>query len=271
MSSNSTHVDIYVDGSAINNGMPHATAGFAIVVRLNRATAEFHSALCPNCDAGVHTNNRAELRAAQSALNFLHELAKIGHHRRYRPGPAQGFNRPEEDHTCVTDHRIMDGNRIAATVYTDSTFVERGATRNNRQNSHKDLWGIVNNTIRTLTGCGMELYFCHVGGHSGDPDNDRADYLAREMALMSYDSEEQDYPREACCVTCGTNFDSLADMAVHFKHVHMGRHVFEESFHQAIYDGSSSGMYQCSMCERVLQSGHSMKQHIRDKHGYLLA
>lgn len=265
MSLEKTIVSISIDGSSIGNGTPNAKAGYGLVIEVNGSIAEYKSTLCPGCDRGLQTNNRAELRAALSALNFLHELAKLGYHKHCQLG-KHGRSQ-QKYYSYISDGRpINDASDIVGIIRTDSTFVEKGATGVNRQMRHKDVWQTINNTMRCLGGAGMDVRFNHVRGHSGDWGNHRADELAGQMARAGYDYGQRGSQSEARCVSCTLGCDSLADLAVHYKDSHLGRDVVAESIGAAIANGDSSGRYECTLCERVLRSAYAMQQHMADKH-----
>ena len=79
------------------------------------------------------------------------------------------------------------------TVFTDSTYVQKGIsewigkwkingwkTSNKKEVKNKDLWILLDNLTAQL-----KINWAWVKGHSGHPENDRADYLANQGVGMN--------------------------------------------------------------------------------------
>jgi len=79
------------------------------------------------------------------------------------------------------------------TVFTDSTYVQKGIsewigkwkingwkTSNKKEVKNKDLWIQLDNLTAQL-----KINWVWVKGHSGHPENDRADYLANQGVVMN--------------------------------------------------------------------------------------
>ena len=79
------------------------------------------------------------------------------------------------------------------TVFTDSTYVQKGIsewigkwkingwkTSNKKEVKNKDLWIQLDNLTAQL-----KINWAWVKGHSGHPENDRADYLANQGVVMN--------------------------------------------------------------------------------------
>jgi ribonuclease HI len=137
---------IHTDGACSGNGMENARGGYGAILRNPQGkTLEIAGPL----EGHPQTNQRAELTAAIKALEAL--------------------RRP-----CVVE------------LYTDSQYLQKGATewlrdwkaRDWKTSSRSpvknaDLW---ENLDKLMTIHHVSIHW--VKGHSGSPDNDRADYLA---------------------------------------------------------------------------------------------
>ncbi|PIE69142.1 MAG: ribonuclease HI [Deltaproteobacteria bacterium] len=142
---NLPQVEAYTDGSSLGNPGP---GGWGVILRYKERTRELAGGFART------TNNRMELLAAIKALEALTQKARVN-------------------------------------LYTDSKYLcdavnkhwIRGWLANGWKTSAKkpvknqDLW---NRLILLLTK--HEVRFLWVKGHSGHPDNERCDALAREAA-----------------------------------------------------------------------------------------
>ena len=137
-------VEIHTDGSCLGNPGP---GGWAAVLRYQGRERELAGS------EALTTNNRMELMAAIMALEALSEPCRI-------------------------------------TLQTDSQYVRQGITewmanwvRRNWKTSggdpvkNRDLWERLHAATQRHT-----IEWRWVKGHSGDPDNERVDLLAREAA-----------------------------------------------------------------------------------------
>lgn len=239
-------ITITVDGSSTRNGYYSASAGFGVVISCgSRIVMEVQSALCPTCNEGMQTNNRAELRAAQWALHFLHEVAKLG----------------SATHLCgantVSDGRSICGSEVSARICTDSEWVVRGINGLNKVVAHEELWKEVKATYRCLTSSGMDVDVVHVRGHAGDRLNERADRFAKKAAQRGQEADS------AWCRECGIEFgEGTREIEMHFKKKHLDRDLELE-------DEVFGTTYTCMFCPRQVKSEFSLMQHLRDKHGYV--
>ena len=144
-------ITITCDGSCLSNGQEEPRAGYAAIIRYEDGrTTEIFGRL-----EGEQTNNRAELMAA-----------------------IVGF-----------DLANASGDDIV-TLITDSEYVIKGLTgwmQNWRKNGWKtaakkpvknrDLW----EKLFDLTN-GLSIMAHHVTGHSGDPEQERCDWMAKAGA-----------------------------------------------------------------------------------------
>jgi len=134
-------VDIYTDGACSGNPGP---GGWGAVLRYGGHEKELYGG-----DSGPTTNNRMELMAPIQALESL--------------------KRP-----------------VVVRVYTDSTYVRDGITRwlprwqrngwltaGRQPVKNADLWRLLDTAVRR-----HEVHWHWVKGHSGHPENERADRLA---------------------------------------------------------------------------------------------
>ena len=141
---NPKQVEIFTDGSCLGNPGP---GGYGAILRYQKREK--------TVSAGYHltTNNRMELMAAIAALQML--------------------NRP-----------------CAVTLSTDSQYVRRGIsewsphwkkrgwkTADNKPVRNKDLWQLLDQAITLHT-----VHWQWVKGHTGHPENERCDELARAAA-----------------------------------------------------------------------------------------
>lgn len=140
----------YTDGACINNGSINAQAGWgAVIYSPEGSTLEIAGPLTEQ----RQTNQRAELMAAIKAVEAITKPGNIN-------------------------------------LYSDSQYVVKGATEwmpkwklNNWRNSAKqavenqDLWKALDALLSK-----RQLAFYWVKGHSGHPENNRADALASEAA-----------------------------------------------------------------------------------------
>lgn len=154
-----TRLKIYTDGSSLGNPGPSGWAFVAVVVDdagrvIDRQEKSMHG-------RSVSTNNRAEMAAALNAMHFARD---------YRTPAGQ----PVQSVTIATDSQ-----------YVSKGFPEwlpgwiiRGWLKFNRDAvENRDLWE------RMIAAAdGLELTWRKVKGHSGHPENERADALAKAAA-----------------------------------------------------------------------------------------
>nr|AJO70731.1 ancestral ribonuclease H AncB [synthetic construct] len=137
-------IEIYTDGSCLGNPGP---GGWGALLRYNQHEKELSQGYAQT------TNNRMELMAAIEALNSLKEPCNV-------------------------------------ILYTDSQYVKNGITKwihNWKKNNWKtasgkpvknqDLWQALDEAIQR-----HQIDWRWVKGHSGHPENERCDQLARQAA-----------------------------------------------------------------------------------------
>ena len=125
-------IEVYTDGAYSSS---RDMGGFAFVVLENKEKIYSYFFNEPNT-----TNNRMEIQAVISALNWLYEN-----------------NYTEEE----------------ISIYTDSMYVIGSMTKNWKRNKNNDLWDKMDEAIKNL-----DIEWKHVKGHSGDKFNELCDTLA---------------------------------------------------------------------------------------------
>jgi ribonuclease HI len=147
MAASGSRVEIYTDGACSGNPGP---GGWGAILRYEGKEKELSGS------EPLTTNNRMELMAAIAALEALK-----------RPVPVD--------------------------VYTDSNYLREGVmkwlsawkargwrTADRKPVKNIDLWQRLENAMTS-----HEIEWHWVKGHSGHPENERADALAREAILLS--------------------------------------------------------------------------------------
>ena len=140
-------INIYTDGACKGNPGP---GGWGALIISGESTNEIFGG-----EANT-TNNRMEILAVIMALKAINTISEI-------------------------------------TVFTDSTYVQKGIsewidkwkingwkTSNKKEVKNKDLWIQLDNLTAQL-----KINWVWVKGHSGHPENDRADYLANQGVVMN--------------------------------------------------------------------------------------
>lgn len=163
----SAQLVIYCDGACSGNPGPGGWGSIVIVQKEN--LQESYVKELAGFDL-ASTNNRMELQASLSALNFCLNLPDLNQFK----------------------------NLL---IFTDSVYVIRGVTQwmygwkrknwktaDNKDVSNQNLWQLIDKSLFQLKAKAPELklHWNFVKGHSGDPGNDRCD----EMAVAS---SHQDY------------------------------------------------------------------------------
>ncbi|MCC5878928.1 MAG: ribonuclease HI [Idiomarina sp.] len=154
----SKQISIFTDGSCLGNPGP---GGYGAILRYGKHEKEFSHGY------RLTTNNRMELMATVVALNAL----------------KQG---------CEVE------------LYTDSEYVRQGITKwingwkkkgwltsNKKPVKNKDLWQALDQAIANHT-----INWHWVKGHSGHPENERCDTLARTAAEQGPHDEDHGYSPE---------------------------------------------------------------------------
>ncbi|WP_108652919.1 ribonuclease HI [Dongshaea marina] len=149
-------VELYTDGSCLGNPGP---GGYGVLMRYQQHTKELSQGY------RLTTNNRMELLAALVGLQTLKEPCQID-------------------------------------LYSDSQYLRQGITqwitgwkRNGWKTSNKepvknrDLWQLLDQESNR-----HQVQWHWVKGHSGHPENERCDELARQAATSSNLLEDEGYP-----------------------------------------------------------------------------
>lgn len=128
-------LDIYVDGSCLDNGKPGARAGWGCF-----ATYENQLDILPSTErlgkirAGLQTNNRAELEAIYQGLCLVEDL--------------------DDKYECV--------------IYSDSLIVTQGIDGTVSRNANRDLWISIEQKIGPLVESGKVLDVLYVESHQNE-------------------------------------------------------------------------------------------------------
>lgn len=139
-------IEIHTDGACLGNPGP---GGWGALLRYNGREREIAGG-----DPAT-TNNRMELMAAIMALETLSEPCEV---------------------MLQTDSQYV---RQGITLWMDN-WVRRGwKTAAGDPVKNRDLWERLHAAARNHT-----IEWRWVKGHSGDPDNERVDVLARDQALL---------------------------------------------------------------------------------------
>lgn len=146
------HIDLYTDGACSGNPGP---GGWGVILRYNGHEKELSGR------ADATTNNRMELQAVIEGL------------------------------------RAIKGGRCRVTIHTDSKYVMDGVTQwlsgwkmrgwktaDKKDVKNIDLWQQLDELLPV-----HHIDWVWVRGHSGHPENERADELARK-AIISYISKD---------------------------------------------------------------------------------
>lgn len=252
-----------VCGYALEPDEDSSRAGWGALVRAGDATAEARDGLCSSCDPGAQTRNRADLRAVQWALHFVHEIADIGHpsgrcrNQRGRRGRARRHNG-----RGLADGQSLDPNRFKVTIRTASLYIIHGMQLVSQRKMYHDVWHEMDNTSSCLLAKGMQIEFEHVGEVAAiDEWNQRAQDLAKGAA-----GGEPHIDKFSRCVTCEIDFDDgFVTVASHFKDMHLDPAPDEEE--NTAVRAVQKETYNCKLCPRVLADGFALQQHLLDKHG----
>lgn len=153
-------IEVYCDGSCLNNGRVEARAGYGIYVTRDGHGIHSHSCRVPSGDP--QTNQRAELLAIQYALNYVGESG------------------------------------LTAIIHTDSkyaidclqTWAPRWEAAGWRKSDKKPILhlDIIQPTIELLRMIEPKVQIKHIVGHSGFQGNEEADRLARIGSAIEYTS-----------------------------------------------------------------------------------
>ena len=135
-------IDIFTDGACSGNPGP---GGWAAILRTGSHEKELSGG-----DAAT-TNNRMELMAVIEALNALKKASTV---------------------TVHTDSRyVMDG----ASKWLSGWKKKGWKTADKKPVKNEDLWRALDDAMAR-----HDIHWVWVAGHSGHPENERADQLARD-------------------------------------------------------------------------------------------
>ena len=135
-------IDIFTDGACSGNPGP---GGWAAILRTGRHEKELSGG-----DPAT-TNNRMELLAVIEALNALKKASSV---------------------TVHTDSRyVMDG----ASKWLTGWKKKGWKTADKKPVKNEDLWRALDEAMAR-----HQIHWIWVAGHSGHPENERADQLARD-------------------------------------------------------------------------------------------
>ncbi len=137
-------IDIYTDGSCLGNPGP---GGYGAVIKYKEHTKEISKGFKHT------TNNRMELLAAVEALNTLNERCKV---------------------TLTTDSQYVK-NGINQWII---NWKKNGwRTSDKKAVKNADIWKKLDHAVAQ-----QDVTWKWVKGHSGHPENERCDQLARQAA-----------------------------------------------------------------------------------------
>ncbi len=147
------HVEIHTDGACLGNPGP---GGWAALLRHKEREREIAGG------ETLTTNNRMELMAAIVGLETLSEACTV---------------------TLVTDSQYV---RQGITEWMPNWVRRHWKTAGGDPVKNRDLWERLHAATLRHT-----IDWRWVKGHSGDPDNERVDTLARDQALAYKQAEQQ--------------------------------------------------------------------------------
>ncbi|WP_158248000.1 ribonuclease H [Paracoccus sp. SY] len=154
-----TRLDIYTDGSSLGNPGPSGWAFVAVAIDEAGRVIDRQERFMPG--RSVSTNNRAEMAAALNAMQFARD---------YRTPSGQ----------TVQSVTIATDSQYVAKAFPEwlPKWIARGWQKSNGDAvENRDLWE------RMIAAAdGLELTWCKIKGHSGHPENERADVLAKAAA-----------------------------------------------------------------------------------------
>lgn len=141
---NDNTVEIWTDGACIYNGTPRARAAWAFVTRSTGSGQGGKTERAGLVD-GLQTNNRAEALAIYYALVWSAE---------------KGFRKIK--------------------LHTDSQISIHGVSKDPRKVvKNREIFEQIAQVVK---GCHLDVTYVKVLGHSGEPNNDRVDKLANDLA-----------------------------------------------------------------------------------------
>lgn len=145
-------IQIFTDGACLHNGQPQARGGWAAILRNPEGrTKEIAGPL----EGNQQTNNRAELTAVIEGLQCLkHSASEV---------------------EVVTDSKYV---KNGCTSWLAKWKQNGWRTSDRKPVANSDLWQVLDQLLEKHS-----VHFTWVQGHSGHPENERADALAQRAAL----------------------------------------------------------------------------------------
>lgn len=162
-----SNVDIFCDGSCLDNGKRNARGGWSYVIPNN--DKEIGEEVFGKLRAGKQTNNRAELEAMLRSLIYV-----------YEKGDKDAFY----------------------TIYSDSEVVVGGINGTSVRNANRDIWEEIEEICSLLVGRFEVIHMCNDKSNHDDylcAMNNVSDRLARQGAqsLVIAPTEEFHLNKEA--------------------------------------------------------------------------
>lgn len=139
------HVEIYTDGSCLGNPGPGGYGAVLIYKGHRKELAQGYQ---------LTTNNRMEMLATIKALQSLKEPCQV---------------------TLTTDSQYV---RQGITQWLSNWKKKNWQTASKQPVKNVDLWQLIDLENQRHT-----IDWCWVKGHSGHPENERCDQLARDAAM----------------------------------------------------------------------------------------
>lgn len=159
-------VDIYTDGSCLNNGQENATAGWASVL----VCGDNSKQISGKVDGAK--NGRAELTAVLEGLNAL------------KPKKNMELNVTVYcDAAYIVNAFVPGKDGIRPIAY---WFQHNGIKKDKKEVQNFDVWtAIKDQMVRLGLKVGTNLSFSKVAAHSGDVYNELCDKLAKKAATAA--------------------------------------------------------------------------------------
>lgn len=177
-------VDIFTDGSCLDNGRPWAAAGWGVYATNSTKLGEYYGAL----PGSVQTNNRAELAAVEVAL----QLAWNSGHPNVRIFPdsnlaCQGISNREDSWAWRA--------ALGVNGWLEKWESANWRTAGGKRVSHADIWRQILVWLRRFRNApNRVLAVRHVKAHTGIHGNERADALASRGSKIRHDIMVKEAP-----------------------------------------------------------------------------
>ena len=170
-------VDIYTDGSCLDNGLPWAAAGWGVHVVNSDKLGDYYGAL----SGSAQSNNRAELAAVEVAL----QLAWASDHMWVRIFTDSKL-------ACMgirnEEGRWAWRKALGVNGWLDRWERQQWRTTSGKRVSHADIWRKILFWLRRFDNEPRRiLYVTHVKAHTGVVGNEKADKLASKGSKLRHD------------------------------------------------------------------------------------